>query len=135
MIMRSALVSVTVLNLGFPVAGYSETRLLNREVLAFSDVTESSMCCSNEDRTFQLDPPEAKDGTLTRMYAEEMAEPALAPDVIAQVGGYEAAARDIQADQGNENLAAATTAEPPQSALGLILSAVMGFASSVTSQR
>jgi hypothetical protein len=106
MIMRWALVSITVLNLAVPVSGYSETRLLNEEVVAFSDMAESSICCSNEDWAFQ--------------------------GVIAQTGGYDAAAPDVQTDQGNESPA---IAEPPQSALEFILSAVMGFASSVPSQR
>ena len=132
MIMRWALVSITVLNLAVPVSGYSETRLLKEEVVAFSDMTESSICCSNEDWAFQVDPLKSKDGASTRAYAEEMAELGLAPDVIAQTGGYDAAAPNVQTDQGNESPA---IAEPPQSALGFILSAVMGFASSVTPQR
>jgi hypothetical protein len=120
-----------VIILAFPVAGLCGTRILSYggDPRGLSDVTEESPWWPLEDPTFQIGLFEAAGGMSGATYREMVTEAPVAPNVISWADVAEVAA------PGNESLEAAPAAEPAQSILERIFSAVMGFASAATSQR
>ena len=120
-----------VIILAFPIAGLCGTRILSYggDPRGLSDVTEESPWWPLEDPTFQIGLFEAAGGMSGAPYREMVTEAPVAPNVISPADVAEVAA------PGNESLEAAPAAEPPQSILERIFSAVTGFASAATSQR
>jgi hypothetical protein len=120
-----------VIILGFPIAGLCRTRILSYggDARGLSDVTEESPWWSLGGPTFQIGLLEAAGGMSGATYREMVTEAPVAPNVISPADIAEVAA------PGNESLEAAPAAEPPQSILERIFSAVMEFASAATPQR
>jgi hypothetical protein len=120
-----------VIILAFPIAGLCGTRILSYggDPGDLSDVTEESPWWPLEDPTFQIGLFEAAGGLSGATYREMVTEAPVAPNVISPADVAEVAA------PGNESLEVAPAAEPPQSILERIFSAVIGFASAATSQR
>ena len=117
--------------LGFPIAGLCGTRVLSYggDARGLSAVTEESPWWSLKDPTFQIGLLEAVGSMSGATYREMVTEAPVAPNVISPADIAEVAA------PGNESLEVAPAAEPPQSILERIFSAVIGFASAATSQR
>jgi hypothetical protein len=111
-----------VIILAFPIAGLCGTGILSYggDPRGLSDVTEESPWWPLEDPTFQIGLFEVAGGMSGATYREMVTDAPVAPNVISPADVAEVAA---------------PAAEPTQSILGRIFSAVMGFASAATSQR
>jgi hypothetical protein len=120
-----------VIILGLPMAGLCGTRILSYggDARGLSDVTKESLWWSLEDPTFRIGLLEAAGGMSGATYREMVKEAPVAPNVISPADVAEVA------PPGNESLEAAPAAEPPKSILERIFSALMEFASALTSQR
>jgi hypothetical protein len=148
MTIRSTMATVSLTGLavlGFHVAGFSETRLLANadDALDLSDLRVVSPCCSVEDSPLQVGILEAQRGMSGPADVKDIATLAtVAPDAGTQTGRVDGEANrefDIEANAAvpgvDSGLDAARIAEPPQSALRRLLTAIMELSPASTPNR
>jgi len=148
MTIRSTIATVSLAGLavsGFHFAGFSETRLLTNgdDVLDLSNLTVASPCCSVEDAPLHVGLLEAQRGMFGPADTKDMATLAtVSPDAGTQTSRMNGGANrefDIEANAAvpgvDSGVDAARVAEPPQSALRRLLTAIMELGPASTSNR